>query len=567
MKGGLFGSFRVRLFVAFLAATLVPLLACSGLLLETFRARMDSDARQEAQSYLKVAASSLDELYYSLEGAAEAVGREETVLAALGGQETADTAVNAGLFAATRNARGYARFDLYDGAGNWRYSTGAPPAEPTLPLGWGCLGAAEREGRLVFLAAEDAADTLTPRLQGAVALSGTEGERVGYLVVSVYQSHLRSLLEGKYGRQNDLLLLSRYWRPVYCARPSLVTGLAPTMRERLLAGESLGDGTGEFIFSAARQEATGLYIVLRQPQVFTKDIMGLSYTLSATMALIGVLLSVILALALSRQFSLPVRRLTQAMGRVRENDLEVRVAPVGRDELGELTENFNGMVAALKQNQEELVDNQRELNEAQIRMLQAQLNPHFLCNTLDTMKWISKINRVPQVAEMSADLADILRYSISPGERVPLWRELEILERYIHIQTVRLSGRLAFLADIPEELGGCLVPKLVLQPIVENAILHGLAGIQDGGVVVKAREEAGRLVITVSDNGKGLPEELVGPYVRQGKQPGHLGLYNVDTILRKHYGEGFGLTLGNRAGGGAEITAVLPAEREEETPC
>ena len=74
-------------------------------------------------------------------------------------------------------------------------------------------------------------------------------------------------------------------------------------------------------------------------------------------------------------------------------------------------------------------------------------------------------------------------------------------------------------------------------------------------------------MITVSDNGKGLPEELVGPYVRQGKQPGHLGLYNVDTILRKHYGEGFGLTLGNRVGGGAEITAVLPVEREEETPC
>ena len=109
------------------------------------------------------------------------------------------------------------------------------------------------------------------------------------------------------------------------------------------------------------------------------------------------------------------------------------------------------MVLALKANRQELVENQRELNQAQVRMLQAQLNPHFLCNTLDTMKWISKINHVPQVALMSTNLADILRFCISAEEFVTLSREVEVLNRYVEIQKIRLSDQFSFLVSLPEK--------------------------------------------------------------------------------------------------------------------
>ena len=223
------------------------------------------------------------------------------------------------------------------------------------------------------------------------------------------------------------------------------------------------------------------------------------------------------------------------------------------------------MVAALKLNQAQLVENQRELNQAQIRMLQAQLNPHFLCNTLDTMKWISKINQVPQVALMSTNLADILRFCISPAEFVPLQRELEILERYVEIQKIRLSDSFTFEEDVPEKLRSCMVPKMLLQPLAENAILHGLSGVSAGQLLVTARETDEKLLeIRVCDNGCGLPPELLGPY-RPPEQPtGHLGLLNVDTILRKHYGERFGLRLENREDGiGACVVACLPIEKGE----
>ena len=112
-----------------------------------------------------------------------------------------------------------------------------------------------------------------------------------------------------------------------------------------------------------------------------------------------------------------------------------------------------------------------------------------------------------------------------------------------------------------------MVPKMILQPIVENAILHGLEGISDSVIRVEAAQEGEDLLITVTDNGHGLPPDMIGhPYRRESAPSGHhLGLFNVDTILKKHYGEAYGLRLGSRPGGpGAAVTASLPLWKEEE---
>lgn len=168
---------------------------------------------------------------------------------------------------------------------------------------------------------------------------------------------------------------------------------------------------------------------------------------------------------------------------------------------------------------------------------------------------------------MSTNLADILRFCISPEEFVSLGRETEILERYIEIQKIRMSGAFSFRVDVPEDLRDCRIPKMILQPLVENAVLHGLEGVEHGAVEVTAREEAGMLRITVRDNGSGLPPELaVGRYRSQGPAGKHLGLYNVNTILTKYYGDGCGLFLENERSGAA-VTAVLPIRREEEEIC
>ncbi|MDE7172708.1 MAG: sensor histidine kinase [Oscillospiraceae bacterium] len=569
MKKRLTASFRTRLFGALLAAALVPLLICSAMLLQIFRLRMTDTAEEQARDHLGHALRVMDEEYAGFSDAVDALRRDPLVLGALtvGGVE--DTQVNAQLFSAAGTARNHARFDLYDKEGNWRYSTRNAPAERRLSLNWGVLYQAEERDALAFTAAGDPTDTGSPLLLGAAVLTDQDGGRAGYVVISLYQSDLRQMLEGVYGAQGTLILLSDYWRPVYCAQPSLAVSLSAELRGRLLSGQGLEGFSDNFLYSVERHAPMGLYLVLQRPQVFNRETMGLLYTVSASSALICVVISVLMSLSLSRQMFRPIAQFQGAIREVERDNLDVQVARYQDDELGELAQRFNDMVAALKRNRELLVENQRELNEAQIRMLQAQLNPHFLCNTLDTMKWISKINKVPQVALMSTDLADILRFCISPEEFVPLGREAEILMRYIEIQRIRLSDSFAFTLSLPATLEDCLVPKMILQPIVENAILHGVDGVENGTVEVDVAETAGGMLrLTVADNGAGFPPDMLGGFRQIDRRQGHLGLYNVDTILLKYYGEGYGLTLQNSAQGkGAVVMATLPIRRKEGAEC
>ena len=565
MKQLRFSSFRQRLNAAFLAVSLVPVLLCSALLLQIFRLRMTADQQQNAGQQLDGACHALFSMQEGLQEAAITLGGSETVLGALSGGWENSASVYSALYDATEDVRRFARFELYDAEGTLMYATQTVHGAQTLPVSWGILKEAADADAIVYSASIDPTDLDEPVLRGAVRLT-RDGQTAGFLVAAFYETQLRAMFDSLAGAQNEILLMDGFWRGVYCSQQAQVQTLSYALRGQLLHGKALTGLSDNFVYTARQDEATGLFLVLQQPQVFTRGTLRLLYTVSALCALGGVAVSIALSLRLSRQMFQPIGTLHRAITQVGRNDLEVQV-PVQEgqcDELGELAQQFNGMVLSLRRNQQALLQNQQALNDAQIRMMQAQLNPHFLCNTLDTMKWISKINQVPQVALMSTNLADILRFCISPDEFVELRQELAILGRYVEIQRIRLSDSFTFAQDVPEALLSCLVPKMMLQPLAENAILHGLSGVQDGRLTVTAREEGGVLEICVLDNGCGFPAEMLGPYQAPEQQTGHLGLFNVDTILRKHYGESFGLRLENRKdGAGACITARLPMRRRD----
>ena len=561
--GFLKNSFRNRLFAAMLLCSLIPLLICTALMVQITRLRLDSKTREDGAEQTAALLGSMDLISEALTASADRLQDTETAIHGLGDRVVSRVQMNSLLFDATDSYRNLAVFDLYDSSGACRYSTRGTVSE-NLPTDWGLLSGAAREpGKPVYYAAEDPADTGAPLLMGAVELRAEDGCR-GYLVMRLYLAGFHSLLDGKYTK-SDILILSRFFRPIYSSQSYLTQTLAPALRQQLLNGQTPDDA--DYVYTVTCHEPTGLYLVLRQPRLFTARTVRLLYTASLICTLVCVAVSVLVSLLISRQITSPLRRLMGAFDKVQQADLETQLPVDGSDEFGRLAVRFNRMVLALKSNREELISNQKELNQAQIRMLQAQLNPHFLCNTLDTMKWISKINKVPQVALMSTNLADILRFCISAEEFVPLYREMEILERYMEIQKIRLSDDFSFRQEIPEELYDCLVPKMILQPIVENAILHGLRDASGSVIHVRAAEEGGILHIAVTDNGRGFPPQMLGPYRRdKDLAKGHLGLYNVDMILRRNFGEEFGLFLEPGDDGvGARVVATLPARYEEET--
>ena len=550
-----FVSFRYRLFATFLLVSLIPLLLCTASLVQVARLRLDAETARQSEEELSALVARFGRMSADIVRVSAALDGDETVHAGLAGSGAADTAVYNSLFSATEGLRELACFDLYDADGSLCYSTQRFADQQHLQPDWGILKSAAAPGTLApYLACEEGAP-----LQCAYAL-GTDG----FLVVGISDSGLSSLFGGLYSPQSELLILSRFWRPVYASGDGVTAELAGAIRDKLLSGGSLEDLSDGYLYRLQQDEATGITFLLRSPHVFTEETLHLLRLISLVCGLACVVFSVLLSLQFSRRIFYPVGQLQEGFRQVEQNHLDVFVPSDRNDELGQLAQHFNAMVCALKRNQEQLVENQKQLNDAQIRMLQAQLNPHFLCNTLDTMKWISKINQVPKLATMSTDLADILRFSISPEEFVPLAREAEILERYVEIQRLRLSDSFIFSMELAPELEDCLVPKMMLQPLVENAILHGIDGTDGGEIYVSAEARDGNLCIRVQDNGRGLPPEMVGVYRRQSRDTTHhLGLYNVHTILQKHYGPEYGLKLENRAGGGAVITATLPLTQEE----
>lgn len=274
MKQLLNRSFRTRLFAAFLVVSLIPLLLCSAMLLQIFRIRMTNSAEESAQEQLSHALQSMETVFDGFSLAISQLQGNAVLSNALTGDGGPVTQIYSELFTAIGEARTYARFDLYDLEGNWRYSTQQAPELKQLPTNWGVLYAASHgEDPIAYSACEDAADTRVPLLQGAALINNPAGEQVGYLLISMYHSNFRQMLEEKYGSHNDLMLLSRYWRPLYCAQPSLVVSLAPQLRQRLLSGQTLDGLSEDFLYSVACHQDSGLYLVLQRPQVFTQDTM------------------------------------------------------------------------------------------------------------------------------------------------------------------------------------------------------------------------------------------------------------------------------------------------------
>ena len=567
-------SFRKRLFGAFLLCSLIPLLLSLLVLFSAFRGSRKEQVDKEGRESLKLIRESIIEERDSITLALQELSESVELKRALSEERKEGTEVNRLLFSLTEGLRDTVRFDIYDKEGNLRYSTAPYLESRSLPTDWGILQRATRVDSPVYESPEGS-DSRSPLFQIAVRIKGQrEGcdeEIPGYVLASLEEEAFQKLLSGKYGVQNGILLLSSYWRLVYSENILFPTELLSTLRKEFLRGNPLEDSTGEFIYTVTPIEDMGLYLILRQEKPISKNMNFLMLLLLFLSILFGAALSFLMGSMMSRRLFTPIERLRSAMREVTLDHLDVRLKE-SEDELGELAGRFNRMTEALEENrralllnQESLLKNQKELNEAQIRMLQAQLNPHFLGNTLDAMKWMGKIHQIPEVAEMATDLADILRFAISPKEFVSLEMEIEILKRYMEIQKIRGFSKIEFHLTVPESLQNAMVPRMVLQPLVENAILHGI--LSEGEIELCAVEQDNELRILVKDNGKGIRKELIGPYSPPKEDLGHhLGLYNVDTILKKHYGERYGLMILDRKEEegvcGTIVLAVLPLQRE-----
>ncbi|SFK97519.1 HAMP domain-containing protein [Paenibacillus sp. 1_12] len=285
---------------------------------------------------------------------------------------------------------------------------------------------------------------------------------------------------------------------------------------------------------------------------------------------ISMLLIATVSYILSHQITLPLSNMTRKMSRVEIGDLNQRMDYAGANEIGKLSRMYNHMLDSISRLIREVYELKLAEKNAQLSALHAQINPHFLYNTLNIMKSISRLRGIEEVAEISESLAGLFQYSMKNLHRpVALEEEIEHINNYIKIQQHRFGSRLELRCDISGALLQASILKLTIQPLIENAVNHGLRRVKTGGqITIRAACHEAVLTITVTDNGAGMDEAqrtqlhntLESSSSLQQFQDIHhgIGLLNIHQRIQLFYGKPYGLQVSSKSDAGTTVTLMIP---------
>lgn len=289
-----------------------------------------------------------------------------------------------------------------------------------------------------------------------------------------------------------------------------------------------------------------------------------------TFAFITTLLVICFTMVFSRKFSRRVKRLILKMEKVENGNLDITESDNFKDEFGIVDDHFNNMVEKIQNLINMNYIQQLENKEAELKALQLQINPHFLYNTLESINAMAAIEHCYEIGEVSQKLGEIFRYSIntSRSEYVALEQELSHIENYIYIQKVRFKDRFEVFYNVEEAMKSYQVMRFILQPIVENAILHGFGeGDHQGTIEIAACQKEQQLVLKIMDDGRGMTmqqvedlntfinrksENMLDGYERS------IGIKNVNMRIKLAYGEPYGVFIESKLHSGTQVTIKLP---------
>ncbi len=586
-------SFLGKIFTGMIVASIIPMLGGYLLLLQVLNLTYQNQLNREAKSTLAMAEESLEEAFQDIFDVLGRLSEDEAVgLFLVKGDDRLAEDLYRKLFAAAGECGSYASFSIYDSEGFRKMTvTDNKYISKKLSLNWNILYRADRHpGEYVVCNARlYEGEKRVEYLRVGKPVLDTNGEVKGYVIATIVKDNFDHMLKGLGKEQEGVIYVMDDFREiVYFSSESYSEEIVNAGKALFKMEAPCMSIEEDSFYYLDYNEECNLYIMYRQPMAFLNDMKNYVLGIAVLTGIFSVLVCLVLSYYFSRLIYKPIQRMQLAIGEIKKGNYETQIEVNSDDELGQLSESFNAMSKHLIDNTERLIQRERELSDSNIKMMQAQLNPHFLYNTLDTMKWMAKENGLPELGSMASNLAQILRMSISARPIIRLSQEIALVEAYTEIQKIRFEDKFELIVDIPEELEDCMIPKLTLQPIVENAIIHGLADCETGTVLVQASVVKGTdrfqaaatdgsaldlereiIQILVQDDGAGMTAEEVEQLnetgqTAKGRTSGHesIGYNNVDAIIRLHYGEQYGLYTESEKGIGTKVYLSLPLSRD-----
>ena len=331
-----------------------------------------------------------------------------------------------------------------------------------------------------------------------------------------------------------------------------------------------GTGDDEKIYTFSRSETTGWTVVgCMNMAELLKDSREANKIYMLT-AIVLVVIAMLLSSFISKSITLPIQKLRNSMERVQEGDFKAAdIVIPAENEIGSLTTSFNVMTHKIEDLMAQNVHEQELKRKSELKALQSQINPHFLYNTLDSIIWMAEGKKNEDVVVMTASLARLLRQSISnEDETVSIIQEIQYVKSYLTIQKMRYKDKLEYEIDVDPSIYSVHIVKLVLQPLIENAIYPGLKYKDSKGMIwVKGHQDGRNAVIEIKDDGVGMDEETLAHIFEKHKVNYHsngVGVYNIQKRLSLYYGKEYGLRYESEKEKGTTVTVVIPMDQEEQ---
>ena len=368
-------------------------------------------------------------------------------------------------------------------------------------------------------------------------------EDLGYVILSVNLDELESVLSAGKGSR------------VYLVKDGVIVGAEDT---KMLGRQEKALDSAKVNQKAIKNARSGWSILLCQSIREYQKAIEEQVIFWIMVALAVLLIFVLLIYRVTKPVMISVNDIVDAMKNLEKDNFREKLEVKEKDstEIQEISEGFNEMSERIHNLIGQVKESAMEQKNAEISALEAQIDPHFLYNMLQCMRGISLMHNIPEVAQICTNMADLFRYSIKGAFLVPLESELNIIDKYLYMIEVRFQGRITYKLEVSENTKDCLIPKMILQPIVENAIFHGLDEIEEGGIVtIKTTRSEDDLYITVTDNGVGFSKEKLYDLTRKleeeitfinnssSETSDNIGVINIHNKIRLYEGNNYGLSI------------------------
>ena len=395
-----------------------------------------------------------------------------------------------------------------------------------------------------------------------------EGER--WLAVDISCSNISSYISGVgIGQRGYCFLEDVEGNIVYHPQQQLLYSNLKQENTALIA--QMDDGVrveGSTIYTVQTLENSAWRVVgVSSLQELISDGQHEALRMAGISAIVILAASVALSILLSRTLSSPIHDLILAMRSFEKTADNFTYEPVsGVREVQNLSASFGHMVRKIQQLMVTVRSEEVNLRKTELKALQAQINPHFLYNTLDSISWMCEQGKNAEAVTMVGALAKLFRISISKGhELIPIRSEVQHAQSYLQIQSVRYQNQFTYRFEVEEDCLDFLCNKITLQPIIENAIYHGINGLVDEGeILIQVKSDADDVLFLVEDNGVGMePEQIEEIFTRKPDGKSGIGIKNVNDRLKIWFGESYGLRIDSEPDCGTRVTVRMPKVREE----